>query len=88
DYIEMEEKMLSMLYQHFLGKDLTEEERALVDQVDHDLLKYDLFYLLNVGEEADLPTLLSYYEFGKASFQEIEERYLRRYEALSNRVKL
>ncbi|MBQ0059624.1 MAG: hypothetical protein KBS83_06705, partial [Lachnospiraceae bacterium] len=33
DYIEMEEKMLSMLYQHFLGKDLTEEERALVDQV-------------------------------------------------------
>lgn len=75
DYIEFEEKLLTMVYQRFLGCDLTEEEKQQVKEIDNDVLAYDLFYLLGEGEERNLPPLKKYYDYGCLSFEETEGIY-------------
>lgn len=76
DYIQMEDRILSLIYQKFLHSDLTEEEASKVLEIDKDLLKHDLFYLLGEGEEEALPKLKKPYQYGELSFRDTERRYL------------
>ena len=76
DYIQMEDRILSLIYQKFLHSDLTEEEASKVLEIDKDLLKHDLFYLLGEGEEEALPKLKKPYQYGELSFRDTECRYL------------
>lgn len=50
-YRVYENNLLDHIYRKFLGRSLTEEEEQQVGAVDHDLLMYDLKYLLNVNTE-------------------------------------
>ena len=75
DYRMLEDKLLSCIYQKFLGSELTEEEEQKVKEIDNDVLAHDLFYLLREGKEEDLPELKRPYFYGKSSFFEVECRY-------------
>ena len=46
EYNEREERMLSMIYEKFLGSDLTSEEKMQLNAIDKAMLWYDLTFLL------------------------------------------
>ena len=48
-YQTIEARVLSVIYETFLGSDLTEKESRTVKEIDDAMLSYDLEYLL--GEE-------------------------------------
>jgi len=75
-YMEAENNFLEKLYTKYLGSPLTSEEDALVDRVDHELLKWDMYTLLGEGSEEDLPALLVPADYGWArNFEEVEQTY-------------
>ena len=45
-YREIEDHLLSVIYEKYLGSDLTAEEQRMMKQIDNDLLWYDLTNLL------------------------------------------
>ena len=46
EYQEQEEHLLGIIYEKFLGSDLTEEEQKELKKIDHAMLWYDLEHLL------------------------------------------
>ena len=86
DYRLWEDKLLSCIYERFLGSDITEEEQKILKTLDNDLLAYDLHYLLNEPLREPLPKLFHAYSYERERFEETEERYLRLYEQLKAQI--
>ena len=57
EYNEREERMLSMIYEKFLGSDLTPEEKMQLNAIDKAMLWYDLTFLLGEKQESEAPEL-------------------------------
>lgn len=83
DYITLEDHLLELIYQKYLGSELREEERSLLKKIDKELLAYDLYYLLGEGRKEDLVPLMKPYKYGRNSFQQVEEQYLQLFRKLS-----
>jgi len=75
EYRTYENRLLDCIYEKFIGRRLTEAELKLVDEIDHDLLMYDLKYLLNMDVELPEIHIEINYEF--QPFEESEADYLR-----------
>ena len=78
-YIQIEEHLLQLIYEKYLGSTLTPEEQYLVKSIDNALLYYDLKELLNECS-VDCPPALRIdlnYEF--VSFSQVENAYLEIY---------
>lgn len=88
DYCEMEDRLLSLVYERFLGSDLTDEEAEAVKKIDNDVLKYDLYYLLGEGGEEELPPLFRPYNYGMQGFEETEQRYMRMFQNLTKGIEM
>lgn len=73
-YRVYENNLLDHIYRKFLSRSLTEEETHLVDQVDHDLLMYDLKYLL--GMDVSLPPLHIAINYEFEPFEQTRQAYL------------
>lgn len=80
-YRVYENAMLDCIYRKFLGRTLTEEEAELVALVDHDLLMYDLKYLLNVDTELPELHITLKYEF--EPFEVSRDAYLHLFNRIS-----
>ncbi|MDO4519323.1 MAG: hypothetical protein Q4B47_03355 [Eubacteriales bacterium] len=81
-YVEMEEKLLSMIYIKYLGSDLTEEEQKLLRQVDDDVLYYDLKILLNEPSEKTEPEMKVPFTYQFVPFEQIEKEYMEMFEKI------
>lgn len=79
-YNEFEEKLLKVIYEKYLGSDLTEEEACLVRKVDDDMLYYDLTELLGEPPEGAAPELKTQISFAVLPFEVVERRYLELFE--------
>jgi len=75
EYRTYENRLLDCIYEKFIGRRLSEAELKLVDEIDHDLLMYDLKYLLNMDVELPEIHIEINYEF--QPFEESEADYLR-----------
>lgn len=75
EYRTYENRLLDCIYEKFIGRRLAEAELKLVDEIDHDLLMYDLKYLLNMDVELPEIHIEINYEF--QPFEESEADYLR-----------
>ena len=73
-YRTYENILLDCIYRKFIGRSLTEDETRQVEQVDHDLLMYDLKYLLNV--DTDLPALHVELKYEFEPFEQSRLAYL------------
>lgn len=80
EYVEAEERLLGLIYEHFLGSVLSEEEQELVRKVDDDLLYYDMKELLGVNIEMDAPILGTQMDYSVRAFADVEQEYLDMYE--------
>lgn len=76
DYQETEEKLLDMIYEKFLGKTLSEKEAAYVNEVDKDMLYYDLKELLGELLDREEPQMKTDFSYQVLPFETVEQRYL------------
>lgn len=75
EYNEREERMLSMIYEKFLGSDLTPEEKMQLNAIDKAMLWYDLTFLLGEKQESEAPELHIDLRYEVRAFGEVEEEY-------------
>ena len=80
EYNQLEDCLLNIIYEKFLGSPLTEEEQRLVKSVDNDLLYYDLKELLNEVLDVPAPSLHISLNYNFVPFDEIEQNFLTLYE--------
>ena len=80
EYVQAEERLLDMIYEHFLGDKLTEEEQKQVKAIDDDLLYYDLKVLLNETPAGETPQLMIDLDYAVQAFEQVENTYLALYE--------
>ena len=81
EYVEAEDKLIDLIYFHFMGKTLNEEEKELVREVDDDLLYYDMIELLGVPQEGPAPAIHIELDYGTCSFGNVENEYIDLFEA-------
>lgn len=75
-YSETEERLLSVIYEKFLGTDLTKEEALAVKEIDDALLWYDLKNLLGESQAGSSPAIHIELSYEVQPFEEVEEEYL------------
>ena len=76
EYQEQEEHLLGIIYEKFLGSDLTEEEQKELKKIDHAMLWYDLEHLLGEIQYGEIPELHIDLDYTVRPFEEVEEEYL------------
>lgn len=76
DYVNIENKLLDIIYTKYLGSPLTLEEQTIIKDIDDDMLYYDLKYLLNETLPIDEPTIHITLNYDFIPFSEIEKTYL------------
>lgn len=79
-YQEWEDRLLSMIYEKFLGADLSTEEQAQLKEIDDDLLWYDLEILLEEKQVTKRPQLHIELDYTVRPFSEVEAEYLQLFE--------
>lgn len=89
EYIKAEEKILELIYEHFLGSPITRRESEIIKRIDDDMLYFDLRELLNeTGEDEPAINIKLSYDF--VPFAEVEAKYLElfnKYKRLCEEVK-
>ena len=79
-YREIEDHLLSVIYEKYLGSDLTAEEQRMMKQIDNDLLWYDLTNLLEEPQAGDAPKLHITLDYTVRPFAAVEQEYLELFE--------
>ena len=85
-YSSYEERILSMIYEKYLGSDLTSEEKILVKDIDDRMLAYDLKILLH-EDVGDLPAVKLKLNYEFPGFDVVERDFLERFQLLINLLK-
>ena len=78
-YIALEERILSMIYEKFLGSDLTKEEWDIIKRIDDDMLYFDLSVLLKETPEVVKPEMASAFSEEYIPFEYVEAKFLELY---------
>ena len=81
-----EERIMSLVFEKFLGSDLTAEEWKKVKTIDHELLDWDMEVLLGEPAEGGLPPMKKEPHYEVQPFEEVEQEYLRLFEEVSKRL--
>ena len=85
-YRETEDCLLSVIYEKFLGSDLTEEESRIVRTIDDALLAYDLENLLDEHRTGAMPEIHIDLSYEVRPFEDVEKEYLELYRCYSVQI--
>ena len=75
-YQKLEDHLLDLVYERFLGSTLTEEEQEELKKIDDDLLWYDLELLLQEPQPRPAPQIHIDRDYAVRPFSQVEEEYL------------
>ena len=76
-YQKLEDHLLDLVYERFLGSTLTEEEQGELRKIDDDLLWYDLEVLLQEPQPRPEPEIHIDLDYAVRPFSQVEEEYLK-----------
>lgn len=76
DYQQQEKKVLKVIFEKFLGSDLTEAEWRELKEIDDALLWHDLETLLAEMQHGPMPDLHIKIDFSFRPFKDVEQDYL------------
>ncbi|MCD8019468.1 MAG: phosphohydrolase [Clostridiales bacterium] len=82
-YKETEERLLAMIYEKFAGRVPSEEEEAMVKEIDKTLLYFEFLHYMGVGTGEPGQGLRSVPEFKEMPRQEVEKKFLEIYRRMS-----
>ena len=74
-YREIEEHLISVIYEKFLGSNLTSEEKAELREIDNDMLWYDMKYLLGEKDSGEPPEIHIDVDYTVRPFEDVEAEY-------------
>ncbi len=75
-YRELEDRLIDLIYNRFLGSPLTKEEERAVKEIDDGALFYDLKELLHNEQSETDPQFHVVPSYGYVPFQEVEQEFL------------
>lgn len=81
-YQILEDNLLAIIYEKYLGSALTKQEQAQVKAVDEDMLYYDLLTLLKEPQDREAPLMYSEFSYEVLPFETVEQQYLAMFDAL------
>lgn len=84
EYQQLEDKLIDLIYEHFLGSVLTDEEQEKVKEIDDDILYFDMIELLHVPQERPEPKMHIQLEYCVQPFEEIERSYIEIFQKYMN----
>ena len=87
EYEVQEEQLLGMIFEKFLGSDLTKEEWEQVKEIDHAMLWYDLKELLGEVTDEKRPSVHIVLVYKVQPFREVEAEYLRIFTAYCGKLR-
>lgn len=76
EYIALENRLLDVIYQKYLGSTLTSDEQKILKQIDDDMLYFDLRDLLREPTDAPEPEMKIKISHRVRPFEEVERQYL------------
>jgi len=76
-YLEIENTLQNAIYRHFAKRLPTEDERALIKEVDDTLLHYEFLTIMNETVYTPAPTLHANLSFAFTEFSLVEEAFLK-----------
>lgn len=76
EYKRYEDKILEVIYEKYLGGNLTKEEGRLVKLIDDDMLYFDLRELLHETSNRKEPEMQSSFSLCFEPFEQVEKEYL------------
>lgn len=82
-YNKTEKRLLSVIYEHYLGSNLTKEETIAVADVDDTLLYHEFYHYMGEILFQSRSVLRSKPEFAFRPFSEVEKEYLELFRRLS-----
>ena len=88
EYQQLEEQLLTVIYEKFLGEPLNETEQKLLKSIDNDLLYYDLKELLNEVSDEVAPNLNIKLNYEFVPFEQVESEYLTLYRKLADEIEM
>ena len=86
EYQEQEAYLLHLIYEKFLGSDLSAQEQAQLEEIDHVMLWYDLDGLLE-KQDGEPPKLHIELDYTVEPFAKVEAEYIRIFEKYSGSEK-
>ena len=75
-YRDAEDRLLSVIYEKFLGSDLTNDEKRIVKEIDDALLRSDLENLLDEPQQGVLTGIRIDLSYEVQPFADVEKQYL------------
>ena len=76
NYLEIEERIMDMIFRKFGLGDLSEEEKAQVKQIDDQMLESELSELIAGGERIEAPRLHAAPDLGLRNFTDVENEFI------------
>ena len=76
NYADIEEKLLNMIYEKFLGSPLNEYEEKVVKMIDDAMLYYEFYEFTAIKLEDDLPYVCATPDFYRGTMKQVEKEYL------------
>jgi len=85
-YKEVEERILSVVWQSFGLGDITGEEKRKVFEIDDAVLYHEFFALKNACLRPEMPDMAMEHDFSQRDMCEVEAQYLTMFKALALEV--
>ena len=85
NYLEIEEVLQNTIYEKYIGRELTEEEKKLISLVDDAMLYNEFIHYMNKELPAKDTTLVSKPVFEFVEFSKIENKYKELFNTLLNK---
>ncbi len=75
-YLEVEDVLQNIIWKHFIGKVLTEEDKKLIFEIDDEMLSLELKELLNEEINDDYLKLKRKVNLSFISFEQVEKEFI------------
>ena len=85
-YIQIEEQLMATVYEKFLGEAPSEDELALMSNIDDACLYYEFVHFMDEKLYEEEPVIISNLTYENKTMKEVEQEYLALYHKLAEEV--
>lgn len=85
-YIQIENQLMDVIFEKFLGKVPTEQELSFMKNIDDTCLYYEFLHYMDEKLSEEEPLMISTPTYGEKTMKEVEQEYLELFQKLVQEV--